>query len=151
MKKTIFAILVLGAAIGAGSAWVMAGRAPGPELQFLEPAAVGRIGQMVLSVETPGAELNALEVTLEQNGESFPVFSLGADGASALVANGDRLTLVEPLGRERFEALREGEATLQARAVRPVLFGYREAESRATHTFDVRLRPPIVNVQSSFH
>jgi len=157
MWKYIIGFVVFGGAIGAAAAWVLAGNAPGPALEFTAPAAVGQLGEMELEIETPGGRLTSLEVTLEQGDDSIEVFRMGgaagaADApASALVGEGDSLVLRQPLGREQHESLREGEATLTARAVRPVLFGYREAETTATHTFDVRLRPPIVSPQSQFH
>jgi murein DD-endopeptidase MepM/ murein hydrolase activator NlpD len=150
MWKYLAGFVFFGGAVGAAAAWIMAGNAPGPALSFEGPAAVGRLGDLVLAIETPGGKLNSLEVTLEQQGRSFPVFSLGADGALVEEAE-DRLVLRQPIGRERFEALVEGDAVLKARAVRPVLFGYREAAAEAEHAIDVRLRPPIINVQSQFH
>ncbi|HEY5666566.1 MAG TPA: M23 family metallopeptidase [Gammaproteobacteria bacterium] len=149
MWKYIVGLVVLGGAVGVAAAWIMAGNAPGPSLRFLEPTAVGRLGELVLEIETPGGELTELEVTLEQRGDSFPIFSMGM---GALASEGEnRRVLRQPLGREQYESLVEGEATLTARAVRPVLFGYRESEATTTHEFEVRLRPPIVNVQSQFH
>ncbi len=154
MWKYIVGIVLIGGAVGAGSAWIMAGNAPGPGLEFTAPAAVGRLGELVLEIETPGATLTGLDVTLEQDGDSLEVFSLAGagGGAGSLVeAGADRLVLRHPLGRDAFASLRQGEAKLTARAVRPVLFGYREAESTATHNFEIDLTPPIINVQSQFH
>ena len=152
MWKYITGIVVLGAAIGAAAGWIMAGKAPGPSLSFLEPTAVGRLGELVLEIETPDAELSELEVSLSQGEQTIEVFSLaGANGADLEAAGEDLLVLSRPLGREQYESLREGTASLSARAVRPVFFGYREAETTATHEFEVRLRPPIINVQSQFH
>ena len=152
MWKYIVGLVVLGGAVGVAVAWIMAGNAPGPSIRFLEPTAVGRIGQLVLEVETPGRSLTALEVTLTQNNDTFEIFSLEADADGGLEQAGENLVVLrQPLGREQYEMLREGEATLTARAVRPVLFGYRESEASETHSFDVRLRPPIINVQSQFH
>ena len=36
-------------------------------------------------------------------------------------------------------------------AVRPVLFGFREAMTQSELGIDVRLRPPVIDVQSQFH
>lgn len=152
MWKYIFGLIVLGSTVGAAAAWVMAGNAPGPSLQFLEPTTVGRIGEMVLEIETPGGELSSLEVTLDQRDDSLQIFEMGAARSASLVAEADdRLILRMPIGRNQIESLVEGEATLTARAVRPLLFGYREAEATVSHDFEVRLRPPIINVQSQFH
>jgi murein DD-endopeptidase MepM/ murein hydrolase activator NlpD len=152
MWKYIFGLIVLGGAIGAAAAWVMAGNAPGPSLTFLEPTAVGRIGEMVLEIESPGGELTSLDVMLEQGDERTEIFAMGAATSDAFVQEADdRMILRLPIGRDQIETLREGEASLTATAVRPLLFGYREAEAVISHDFEVRLRPPIINVQSQFH
>ena len=152
MWKYLAGLVVIGGIVAVAAAWIVTGNAPGPTLRFLEPTAVGRLGELVLEIETPGGELSSLEVTLEQGENSIPIFEMGGAAPAALEQEaGDRLILRRPLGREQHESLREGEATLTARAVRPVLFGYREAETTATHDFEVRLRPPIINVQSQFH
>jgi murein DD-endopeptidase MepM/ murein hydrolase activator NlpD len=152
MWKYIFGLIVLGGAVGAAAAWVMAGNAVGPSLQFLAPTAVGRSGEMVLEIETPGGELSSLEVTLDQRDDSIQIFEMGASASSPLVQEADdRMILRMPIGREQIESLVDGEATLTAHAVRPLLFGYREAEATVSHDFEVRLRPPIISVQSQFH
>lgn len=148
----LFVLLVVVAAAGAGTAWVMAGRADGPAIEIAAPEAVGRFGELMLTIGTPGGELNALEVSIEQDEESFPVFSFPGGDAAELVALGDdRLSFTAPIGRERLESLQEGRARVVVRAVRPVLFGYRESETTAEHDFEVRLRPPLLGVQSQFH
>lgn len=148
----LLGILVVVAAAGAGTAWVMAGRAEGPAIEIAGPDAVGRIGELMLTIATPGGELNTLEITLEQDDATFPVFSLPGGDAGELVALGDdRLSFTAPIGRQRFESLKEGPARVVVRAVRPVLFGYREAEASAERAFEVQLRPPLLGVQSQFH
>jgi len=152
MWKYIVLLVVIVAGAVVGTAWYRAGNAPGPVIEFLEPTLIGRTGELVVAVETPGGELNSLEVALVQDGERMPVYSLAADGGAALVAaSGDRLVLRAPIGRDRFEALREGQATIVATAVRPVLFGYREAGTESERGIEVRLRPPLIGVQSMFH
>jgi murein DD-endopeptidase MepM/ murein hydrolase activator NlpD len=152
MRKYMFLAVLAIAAGGAGSAWYQAGNAPGPVIEFLEPTAVGRIGQLVMTIDTLAGELNALEVTLEQDGRETSIFSLASDGMATLVREGeDRLILRQAIGRDRFDDLREGQANIRVSAVRPVLFGYREASTESERGFDVRLRPPVIGVQSQFH
>jgi murein DD-endopeptidase MepM/ murein hydrolase activator NlpD len=152
MWKYIVGLVVSGSAIAVAIAWITAGNAPGPELRFLAPAAVGERGELVLEIVTPGGELTSLTVSLSQREETIPIYELGATMPVPLAQETeDRLVLRQPIGREQYESLVEGEATLTAHAVRPVLFGYREAEASTEHEFEVRLRPPIINVQSQFH
>ncbi|MBN1240148.1 MAG: M23 family metallopeptidase, partial [Gammaproteobacteria bacterium] len=89
---------------------------------------------------------------LEQEGLSVPLYSLGADGEEALArADDDRLVLDRPLGKRHVPELKAGEATIRVSAARPVLFGYREAESEAVHEFTVNLTPPRVSILSRHH
>src|SRR5690606_36446748 len=59
--------------------------------------------------------------------------------------------LARSLGKQDVPELRAGPATVVVTAARPVLFGYREAETTASHEFEVRLTPPQIAVLSSFH
>ena len=152
MPKYIVLAVLLIVVGGAGAAWFRAGNAPGPVVEFAGDSAVGRIGELQVTINTPGGQLNAMDVVLEQDGVEFPIFELASDGVGPLARSGeDTVVLRETVGRDRFEGLREGLATVRVTAVRPVLFGYREASSAATHGLEVRLRPPIVSVQSQFH
>lgn len=152
MKKLIVLILMLGVVGGAGTAWVMAGRAPGPSIEIPEPVAVGQAGQLVVTVDTPRGELKRLEVTLEQGGASFPVYSLDADGAAAIERLDENwLRLTRPVGKRLYSDLRAGTARVTVTAVRPVLFGYREATATVTRDIEVRLNPPVLGVMSMFH
>lgn len=138
-------------AAGAGTAWVMAGRAPGPVIDITEPDVVGQTGRLALSVEAPGGDLTTLEVVLEQDGSTTPLFNLADGGGRLVEADENRVRLTLPLGREQHPDLSQGEASVSVRAVRPVLFGYREAESEASHGFEVDLQPPRISVASAFH
>ena len=152
MWKYIVLLIVVAGVGGAFAAWVKAGNAPGPVIEFQEPSVVGQIGELAMTVETPRGELNALDVTLEQGDVSVPIFSLAGGEGSTLVRMGDDLlSLKQPLGKRRFDQLKQGQASIVVTATRPVLFGYREATTETRHEFDVNLRPPIAGVQSMFH
>ena len=151
MKR--YAALLILVVAGAVTVWVVAGRASGPMIKFIEPVAIGQVGELVMMIDTPDDELSLLEVTLKQGGETLQVFNLARDGAAGLAREGEdhRLVLRQPIGRQRFESLSEGEASVMVTAVRPVLFGFREAMTQSELGIDVRLRPPVIDVQSQFH
>lgn len=152
MKRYVALLILAAAGTGAGTAWVVAGRAPGPMIEFIEPVAIGQVGELVMTVDTPGGELSLLEVTLKQGGETLHVFNLARGSASGLVRDGeDRLVLRQPIGRQRFETLSAGSASVAVTAVRPVWFGFREAMTQSELGIEVRLRPPVIGVQSRFH
>lgn len=149
--RILLAIIVV-AVLGAGGAWIAAGRAPGPKIDVAEPTTVGQTGNLDVAIETPGGKLTRLAVTLEQDGVKTPLFSLAGGDAAALSRDGEgRLHLKRPLGKRQIPTLKQGKATLSVTAARPVLFGYREAQSEAQHEFDVQLTPPRVSVVSSLH
>src|SRR5690606_11775452 len=144
----VFALAVLAAA----GAWVMAGRAEGPVVEITEPAVVGQTGRLSIAIDTPGGALTRLDVHVEQDGLRIPVFVLAADNDLALDRVGDdQVVLAQPLGKRDLPDLRAGTATVHVTAARPVLFGYREAETTTSREFEVRLAPPQIAVLSSFH
>ncbi len=59
--------------------------------------------------------------------------------------------VVRTLGGAALSTLREGPASIVIVASRPVLFGFREAESRTVFMLTVRLKPPAVSVVSTGH
>jgi murein DD-endopeptidase MepM/ murein hydrolase activator NlpD len=152
MWKAIAVIMVLGGAVGAGAAWVMAGRAPGPVVEIREPSVVGQTGRVAIAIETPDGALNRLEVTLEQDGAATSLFTLTPETTAALERETpDRVRLTRPLGKRDLPALKAGAAKVTVTAVRPVLFGYREAETTQSRDIEVRLTPPQVAVVSLHH
>ena len=71
------AFLLLLIIIGGGVAWLWAGRQPGPAVQFRQPDKfVGQTSELELMVQAPEGRLSRLDVAVEQNGKSFPVFAL---------------------------------------------------------------------------
>lgn len=144
----VFALAVLGAA----GAWVMAGRAEGPVVEITEPAIVGQTGRLSVAVDTPGGALTRFEVHIDQDGVRTPLFALSSGDDSALGrVSDDRVVFARPLGKRDVPELRAGSATVVVTAARPVLFGYREAETVASREFEVRLTAPQIAVLSSFH
>jgi murein DD-endopeptidase MepM/ murein hydrolase activator NlpD len=150
MWKVLIVLLALG--IGAGVLWVNAGRAPGPAIEIAGPAVVGQTGEIEVTVTAPGGELTALLVRLEQNGSESAVYSLAAETAAELRRpTEDSVRIVKPTGKRVVPSLEQGTARVTVTAVRPVLFGFREASATATRDIEVRLAPPQVAVLSQFH
>jgi murein DD-endopeptidase MepM/ murein hydrolase activator NlpD len=151
MRTLLVIIVVL--ALGAGGAWYFAGRSEGPKIEIAQPAkVVGQTGQLEVVVDAPGGTLAQLEVALEQNGKSTSLFTLTGDANAQLTREGDnRLRVARSIGKRDLPELEAGAARIVVRAVRPVLFGYREVESSASRDFEVRLTPPQVAVQSMHH
>jgi len=149
MWKLLIVLIALG--VGAAVAWVNAGRAQGPAIEITGPAAIGQAGEISVAVVAPGAALQRLDVSLLQEGTRNPIFSLTAENESELTVAGDRVSITRPAGKKTVPALKQGTAEIAVTAVRPVLFGLREATSSATRSIEVRLSPPQIAVLSSFH
>ena len=69
--------LLLLIVIAAAGAWFWAGRQPGPAVQFRQPDKfIGQTSELDLMVQSPQGQLSRLDVTIEQNGKSLPLFTL---------------------------------------------------------------------------
>ena len=149
MWKVLVVLVVL--IVGAVAVWVGAGRAPGPSIDINGPPAIGQTGEIDVSVVAPGGLLKSFEVVLVQGTTAVPVFALARDNATELKVDGDRVSISRPSGKKLVPELKSGAAEIRVKAVRPVLFGLREATATATRGVDVRLLPPQIAVVSSFH
>jgi murein DD-endopeptidase MepM/ murein hydrolase activator NlpD len=149
MWKALIVIILLG--VGAAVAWVMAGSATGPVIEITGPSTIGQTGEIDVAVSTPRGALKRLDVSLAQGGASVGVFSLTPENATELQIEGDRVSLKRPAGKRTIAELKQGAAEVTVTAVRPVLFGFREATSTTKRAIDVNLSPPQIAVLSSFH
>ena len=147
--------LVLLAALAGGVGYYLAGREPGPAIELKSPdKMVGQNGTLELFADAPGGTLSALEASIEQGGQTYPVFNLdtaAAEGGQVKQETADRLWVIRPLGKKTVPQLVAGPAVVRVRAVRPVFFGLRSAESVVTREVTVRLEPPRVAVVSLHH
>ena len=149
MWKILVVVILL--AVGAAAVWVTAGHAAGPAIEITGPDAIGQTGEIDVAVTAPQAALNRLDVSLSQNGASFPVFSLATDAAALSHDGSDRVRISRPAGKRIIPELKPGDAEISVTAVRPVLFGLREVQSTPKRTVHVRLNPPQISVVSQHH
>ena len=145
-------VFVLTIALAAGL-YVAAGRARGPTVEILEPTRlVGRSAVFEAAIESPQAELVALEATIEQDASVFPLFSLDQPADAEVRQEGpDRIRIRRAFDRQSHPALHAGAARVRVSAIRPVLFGLRERSTSVVVDVEVRLDPPRLSVESTFH
>ena len=75
--------LVLALLIAAATAYYISGRGGGPTVEFAKPEKfVGASTPVEVVLGVPAAQLTSLTLTLEQNGKTFPVYTLGAEGGT---------------------------------------------------------------------
>lgn len=154
IRRAFVAIVVI--ALGSGAAaWFLAGREAGPAIEIKSPGAfIGQKSSLEVFVDAPAGKLTRLTAALTQGGKAMHVFSLDDTAGAAgdlKQASSDRLWVIRPLGKAAQPELVAGPATLTITAARPVLFGWREAESTVTKELTVRLDPPRVGVVSLHH
>jgi murein DD-endopeptidase MepM/ murein hydrolase activator NlpD len=149
MWKALVALLVL--AVGAVALWINAGQAEGPAIDIGGPEAIGQTGEIAVKVTAPRGELSGLTVTLVQGETTIELFELTPEPTAPVATLGDDVTLTLPAGKRAQPDLKAGEVRVDVTAVRPVLFGLRQAAATATRTIEVRLTPPQVAVLSQFH
>src|SRR5687768_252391 len=151
MRKLLLFVVVL--ALIAGGAWLWAGRMEGPRIELRGPERfIGQATPLDVRVESPGGEFSRVEVTLEQNGQTHPVFSLEQPAQGSLKQEtAERIYIMRPVGKRDIPELQAGKARIVVRAARPVMYGMRQAESEAARDVEVRLDPPRVEILSTFH
>lgn len=150
MRKLL--VLVVFLVIAAGLVFFLAGRAAGPAVAITGPTTViGQKTPLALKAYAPGGALRALQVSLEQNGQTIALGSLSQPGTLSFAQQADHMAVTGIVGRQATPALRQGTATLVVTATRPVLFGLREVSSSTRTDLQVRLAPPTLSVQSQFH
>lgn len=151
-RMRVLTTLIVALAAAAGIAWYFAGRAPGPVIEIAQPLkAIGQSGQLLVNIDAPAGKLATLEAVLEQGGRRTPLFSLAGGNGGQLTRAGDRVSLSRAIGKREIPELEAGAARIVVTAARPVLFGYRQVESTASHDIEVRLTAPHVAVQSTHH
>jgi murein DD-endopeptidase MepM/ murein hydrolase activator NlpD len=144
--------------VALGIAFLIAGRGTPPQLVIAKPDRfVGQTGLLDVTVEAPGARFLTLSISLEQNGRSTSLFTLGApsgpgEGAATVEpVDANRRRITRPIGKRDLPDLQSGPGRIVVTATRRSILGLRTLSSRATKDFQVRLEPPRIAVLSTKH
>ena len=143
--------------IALGCAYYIAGRGAPPAVAIDKPErVVGQAGTLDVTAAAPNRRFTALTIALEQNGKSYPLFSLNgapASGAAAAVTevDRDRTRITRPIGKQSVPELQSGAARIVVTATRPSFLKLRQLTTTATKDFQVRLEPPRIAVMSTHH
>jgi murein DD-endopeptidase MepM/ murein hydrolase activator NlpD len=138
---------------GAGLAYYYAGQEPGPLVKIEKPAAIGG-GPVAIDVtiDSLGTKLRRLDVSVEQQGRSFRLFSLDAPGEARFVQEtADRIRITHESPTSAITGLRDGPALLVVSASRDVLYGVRRVETLETRELPVRRAAPRISIVSRHH
>lgn len=158
--RWIAGLLLLALLTGAGL-YVAAGRAAPPQLTINKPdRVVGQVSSVDVTAEAPNARFTALTISVEQNGRTFPLFTLDPaqtlaggtlSGVSVTQLDRNQLRISQPFGKASMPELQAGAATLIVDATRPSFLNLRMVSARASKDFQVRLEPPKITVVSTHH
>jgi murein DD-endopeptidase MepM/ murein hydrolase activator NlpD len=145
--------LLLLVAVAGAALYVIAGRGAPPAITITRPdRAVGQTGELEVIIDAPDARLSELTITLDQNGERTPLFSLDAtQSADVSQPEPNRLRIARPIGKASVPSLRAGPARLLVAATRPGFLNLRQLSSASEKAFQVQLDPPRIAVVSTHH
>jgi murein DD-endopeptidase MepM/ murein hydrolase activator NlpD len=151
MRYLVAILLVL--AVSAGLVFAIAGRGAPPTIKILGPSKmIGADATLDVAVETPKAAFSRVDIALEQDGRSTPLFSLGTPGAAKLTQETpNRIRISRPVGKRALPDLQAGRAKIVVTAARTTLLGLRTKEASMTAEFAVRFNPPRVSPVSTHH
>jgi murein DD-endopeptidase MepM/ murein hydrolase activator NlpD len=151
LVRLLLALLVVGA-LGFGVAYFVAGRGTPPQIAIAKPErVVGQGGTVEVTADAPHAKFTALSISLEQNGKSTPLFSLGGAAPSTFAVDGSRIRITRSIGKRDLPELQSGNARILVTATRPSFLNLRQLTSSASKEFQVRLEPPRIAVLSTKH
>src|SRR4029079_12451762 len=153
MLRWLAGLLVV-AALAFGILYLAAGRSTPPRLTIDKPdRVVGQTGTVEVTAEEPNARFPALTIALEQNGKSYPLYTLsGAGTPTDLTAlDRNRVRVARPIGKQNLQKRVAGLARLVVSATRPSCLNLRKVTSSVTKDFQVRLEPPRIGVLSTKH
>jgi murein DD-endopeptidase MepM/ murein hydrolase activator NlpD len=150
-KLLLFLVVV--AVLACGVAWAWAGRQAGPTITIRTPEKfIGQATALEVAVEAPGGQFSRIDVGVEQNGKTLPVFTLEQPAQGSMKQDSaERIYISRPIGKRAIPDLQAGPAKIVVHASRPVLRGMRQADSQATRDVQVRLEPPRIAALSTFH
>jgi len=143
--------LVLVVLLAAAGVFVYAGQLGAPAIQINKPEKfVGLSTPLEVAVEAPGADLEDLQIALEQNGKSHTLYSLAdPQGAEVRQDGADRILISREIGRQSIPELQSGDARIVVNASRKVVRNIRTLSSSETRNVRVRLERPRVAVVST--
>ena len=151
--KTVVAAALVLLFAGGSVVYYYAGQEPGPLVKIEKPAAIGG-GPVVLdvTVDALGSRLRRLEVSVQQQGRVFRMFSLDSPGGARFTQEtADRIRVTQESPSSALTGLRDGPAQLVVTASRDVLYGVRRAETVEKRDLPARLTPPRLDVVSRHH
>ena len=146
-----FTIIII--TIALGGLFLLSHRASGPVIDISQPVrVVGLTATLDFAIEAPRGDISRIDVAVEQDSRSLPLFSL-SDPKEALLTQEtpNRIRVSRSFGQQDLPTLQPGVATLIVSAARPILFGFSEKITTIKHQLAVDFDPPRLTTLSTFH
>lgn len=136
-----------------GLSFLAAGRTTPATLVIEQPGGpIGAAGTLQFTAGAARSVFTRLDATLEQNGKSFPLYSVAEPGTATLKhVDADHLQVSVPIGKAAIPELQQGPAKITITAVRTSFLRLRDVTTTVTKDVQVRLEPPRIAVVSSKH
>ncbi|MEE2791416.1 MAG: M23 family metallopeptidase [Acidobacteriota bacterium] len=152
IRIIIWFILLITVALG-GGLYLGSGRSPGPTIVIHQPTDfIGRSATLEVTIDSTDGLLTSTTVAIEQNGVSYPLFSLTGQTETQITQETEtRIRIKRLLTRDLYPDLAPGPASIVINAARSTLFGLRERDSTVRLDLEARFAPPRLSVASSFH
>ncbi len=136
-----------------GFVYWSAGQTTPPTITIEQPAGpVGQQGTLQFTAGAGRAIFSGLDATLEQNGKTFPLFTLNNPVSTAVTRlDADHLRVSVPIGKVALPELQQGPASVTVIASRTSFLRIRDVHTTVSKTFQVMLEPPRIAVLSTKH
>ena len=136
-KQTIlrwFAITILLVLTGTAGTWIWSGRLKGPVIQIKQPEQfIGQQTQLEVILDTPVGNFSRINIVLEQDGRTLPVFTLeDLTDAEISQSTPNQISIIRQIGSRVIPDLASGQARLIVQASR-----LRDGTRKITHITEV--------------
>ena len=137
----------------AGFVYWSAGQTTPPTITIEQPAGpVGQQGTLQFTAGAGRAIFASLDATLEQNGKTYPLFTLNNPGTAVVKRlDADHMQVAVPIGKVALPELQQGTASVTVTASRTSFLRIRDVHTTVSKTFEIKLEPPRIAVLSSKH
>src|SRR6478735_4305368 len=99
LLKLVLFLLIIAVVVG-GGAWLWAGRMAGPTIELKQPEKFVGVGTTLeLHAQSPDGRFSRLDVVVEQNGKSWPVYALDQAEASSAADPAKQIYVMRPIGK----------------------------------------------------
>lgn len=148
-----FAFILLLLLALAGGSYIAAGNTTPATIVIDQPAGpIGSQGTLQFTAGAARGYFTRLDAVLEQNGKTFPLFTVAApEGATVKHLDADHIQVTRPIGKASIPELQQGPAKLTVTAVRTSFLRIRDVQTTVSKDIEVRLEPPRITVLSTKH